>query len=43
MNANKEGVFDLYENISFHHDSFNLIFLLQIFLLHGLESKESVG
>lgn len=36
----EEGMVDSCQDLSFHHDSFVLPLLLDILLLHRLESKE---
>ena len=40
MYFDEEGMVDLCEDISFHHDSFDLVFLFDVFLLHGLDGEE---
>lgn len=43
MYLDEEGMVDLSQNIPLHHDSFNLILFLDIFLLHRLDSEELSG
>lgn len=40
MYFDEEGVVNLGEYVSLHHDSFDLILLLDILLLHGLDGVE---
>lgn len=43
MNLDKERMVDLSEYIAFHHDPFDLVLLLDVLLLHGLDGKELAG
>lgn len=43
MNLDKERMVDLREYIPFHHHPFDLVLLLDILLLHGLDGEELPG
>jgi len=36
----EEGMINLCENIPFHHDAFDLVLLLDVFLLHRLDGEK---
>lgn len=43
VDLDEEGVVDLCEDVSFHHNSFDLVLLFDVFLLHGLDGEELSG